>query len=630
MPLSRVIAIGDGSTTQFAISYTLGYLSEADITCRVGEEVDGGGDPVYRDLTFINPGLVEVQGAVPGDGVRVVFDRTMDETALLVDFADGDVLNDENLTLANKQIMYLVHQLLDGRFNTFSSDLDMGGFQLRNLGEPTEDGDAVTLGYILENALDAGAAAAAAAQSAIEALASAVAADASADAAAASEAAVDADAATATAAAATATTQAGNAATSASTASTAATTATTQAGLAATAKTAAELAETNAETAEVNAETAETNAVTAAGDAEVARIAAVAAQVAAEAALASTLTAYDNFDDRYLGAKASDPTLDNDGNALLAGALYFDTVNEIMKLYTGSAWVAAYVSGGDFLATAGGTMTGPIVLSTGTPASDLHAAPKQYVDLRALKTGDTFTGPVIFDAADGTDPSVRIPHGTAPASPTNGDMWTTSADLLVRITGVTYKVNTLEGAQTITGVKTHSALIITDPSDASAAGLRLGHGAAPSSPTNGDIWTTSAGGLFARINGTTLNFQTKFTTLAGYGITDAAAKTQNNEAISGYILSPTAKDYQLIINVPHGGTITNVTTDCESGTGTATFKINTTALGGAANSVSTTEQTQAHGSSNTFVAGDNIVVTMSSLSSLVGMSFTIEYSRDMD
>jgi hypothetical protein len=50
------------------------------------------------------------------------------------------------------------------------------------------------------------------------------------------------------------------------------------------------------------------------------------AQAAAEAAL-------DNFDDRFLGAKASDPTLDNDGAALTDGALYFDTTNNVMKVY---------------------------------------------------------------------------------------------------------------------------------------------------------------------------------------------------------------------------------------------------------------------------------------------------------
>ena len=80
--------------------------------------------------------------------------------------------------------------------------------------------------------------------------------------------------------------------------------------------------------------------------------AAQAAQTAAEAARDATLAAYDNFDDRYLGAKSSNPTLDNDGNALLAGSLYYNTVVPEMRLYTGSAWVAAYVSGAAYLLTA--------------------------------------------------------------------------------------------------------------------------------------------------------------------------------------------------------------------------------------------------------------------------------------
>lgn len=87
------------------------------------------------------------------------------------------------------------------------------------------------------------------------------------------------------------------------------------------------------------------------------------AQTAAESARDATLAAYDSFDDRYLGTKTSDPTLDNDGNALLAGALYFNSVSGIMKLYTGSAWVAAYVSGSGYLATTGGTMTGNITFN---------------------------------------------------------------------------------------------------------------------------------------------------------------------------------------------------------------------------------------------------------------------------
>jgi hypothetical protein len=44
--------------------------------------------------------------------------------------------------------------------------------------------------------------------------------------------------------------------------------------------------------------------------------------------------------------------LDNDGDPLVAGALYFNSVDGVMKVYTGSAWVAAYVSGAGFLAAA--------------------------------------------------------------------------------------------------------------------------------------------------------------------------------------------------------------------------------------------------------------------------------------
>lgn len=44
------------------------------------------------------------------------------------------------------------------------------------------------------------------------------------------------------------------------------------------------------------------------------------------------------FDDRYLGSKASDPTLDNDGAALLTGALYWNTTSNSIRVYGGSAW----------------------------------------------------------------------------------------------------------------------------------------------------------------------------------------------------------------------------------------------------------------------------------------------------
>ena len=59
---------------------------------------------------------------------------------------------------------------------------------------------------------------------------------------------------------------------------------------------------------------------------------------AAAASAADAATTYDNFDDRYLGAKSSAPTLDNDGNALLTGALYWNSVSNTMFAWSGSAW----------------------------------------------------------------------------------------------------------------------------------------------------------------------------------------------------------------------------------------------------------------------------------------------------
>jgi len=51
----------------------------------------------------------------------------------------------------------------------------------------------------------------------------------------------------------------------------------------------------------------------------------------------------DSFDDTYLGAKSSDPSTDNDGDALTAGDLYFSTTTNRLRVYSGSAWNDAVV-----------------------------------------------------------------------------------------------------------------------------------------------------------------------------------------------------------------------------------------------------------------------------------------------
>lgn len=172
-----------------------------------------------------------------------------------------------------------------------------------------------------------------ASNSATSAAGSATAAAASATTASSAQAAV---AASASAAASSATAAAG----SASTASTAATTATTQATNAASSASAA-ITSKNA------AATSATNAATSAS--------------AAAASAASTAALLDSFDDRYLGPKTTAPTLDNDGNALVIGALYFDSTSGKMRVYTASGWVDASAASQaaltvyKFVATAGQT-----------------------------------------------------------------------------------------------------------------------------------------------------------------------------------------------------------------------------------------------------------------------------------
>jgi len=110
-------------------------------------------------------------------------------------------------------------------------------------------------------------------------------------------------------------------------------------------KNAAALSETNSAASELNAATSETNAAASQSaalisenNAATSELNAATSETNAAASEIAAAASYDEFDDRYLGPKASDPTLDNDGNALLTGAIYWNTAEDVMKVYTGSLW----------------------------------------------------------------------------------------------------------------------------------------------------------------------------------------------------------------------------------------------------------------------------------------------------
>jgi hypothetical protein len=101
------------------------------------------------------------------------------------------------------------------------------------------------------------------------------------------------------------------------------------------------------------------------------------------------------------------------------------------------------------------------------------------------------------------------------------------------------------------------------------------------------------------------------------------------DMLRGFIEAVANKTYSIVLKATHGGTISETVTKSVSGTCTATFKINTTALGGSDNSVSSGEQTQAHSTANVFAAGDDIVVTISANAACVDMAFTVKYTRQV-
>lgn len=109
------------------------------------------------------------------------------------------------------------------------------------------------------------------------------------------------------------------------------------------------------------AELAGDRAATKAGEALSSANAAATSATNADTARLAAEAALDSFDDRYLGAKSSDPALDNDGNPVIVGALYFRTTAPIgMKVKSASGWDDAYANLSSKYDKTGGDINGPV------------------------------------------------------------------------------------------------------------------------------------------------------------------------------------------------------------------------------------------------------------------------------
>lgn len=137
--------------------------------------------------------------------------------------------------------------------------------------------------------------------------------------------------------------------------------------------------QTTASNAATTATNAANTATTKAGEAEASADAADLSAQAANTAKLAAEQALDSFDDRYLGAKATYPATDNDGNPLIIGALYFRTTAPVgMKVLTASGWDDAYANLSSKYDKTGGTIdgnvniTGSVGVGTSNPVAKLE------------------------------------------------------------------------------------------------------------------------------------------------------------------------------------------------------------------------------------------------------------------
>ncbi len=167
---------------------------------------------------------------------------------------------------------------------------------------------------------------------------------------------------------------------------------------------------------------------------------------------------------------------------------------------------------------------------TGITASQVGALPA---------AGGTLTGKVTTVTSGSSAASLNIPPGSAPASPNDGDLWSTTAGFYVRANGSTVGPLGTGGAGgsylPLDGSAGMTGRILASASTTARASINIPQGAAPTSPGDGDCWTTSSG-FFCRISGSTIG---PFGTGSGgmvypnAGIPVSAGSSWNGGSITG-------------------------------------------------------------------------------------------------
>ena len=287
--------------------------------------------------------------------------------------------------------------------------------------------------------------------------------------------------------------------------------------------TAAATSETNSAASAASALSHKNDAETAKTASETAETAAETARTAAQTAQAAAETALDNFDDIYLGAKASDPALDNDGDALTAGDLYFNTTVNQLKYYNGSSWSGIGVNTDETVKvssndTSNGYLNGKLVAGTGI---------------------------ALIENSDGGNETLTIKTDNPTITSISPDTITNAATNIV-ITGTNYVItpivefiNTTGGVTLANSVTRDSAtqltVNITLPTDGTyfirienPDGLAVRSSTALLTVSDAPTWTTAAGSLGSVAGGSSVSLSVAGTSDSTVAYSETTAVLTSN------------------------------------------------------------------------------------------------------
>jgi hypothetical protein len=253
---------------------------------------------------------------------------------------------------------------------------------------------------------------------------------------------------------------------SASAAATSATNSANSATASANSASAAASSESNAATSESNAATSDSNASTSATNASNSATAAANSASAAEAYA-------DNFDDAYLGAKASNPSVDNDGDPLDDGALYFDTTNNVMKVYDlgTTTWfqLTPTVANQNNINTVAAISAD--ITQAATDSADIQTVSSDSADIQTL--ADIEDGTVATNAVSNAgNNSTNITTVAGQISPTNNIATVASAN--ANIANVAGQISPTNNIATVAGANASITTVANNLNGANTIGTVAG------------------------------------------------------------------------------------------------------------------------------------------------------------